>query len=102
MSQTQRISRNNTAVVKEGGHIVAVILHSTEIVRFSENAVLLNNGGWPTHTTRTRMNQVGNETGLGFHVTQRKGKWFASDRFGNEVPFGEDGKCVLALGMGGR
>ncbi|MGL5934100.1 MAG: hypothetical protein ACRCZI_00605 [Cetobacterium sp.] len=74
MAQTTKISKNNTAIVKHADGSRAVVLHSTEIVRvYSDGAIKLDNGGWVTVTTATRMNQVANEWGLGFAVGRKKG-----------------------------
>lgn len=79
MSQTQRISKNNTTIEISGDKTIAR-LHSTAIVTLHPKAVELNSGGWRTATTRTRMNQVSNEWRLGYGVYQRKGEWFVSYR----------------------
>lgn len=78
MSQTQRISKNNTTVIRDGNSTV-VTLHSTKIVTTMYdprrgNCIVLDTGGWNTVTTRTRMNQVSNEMDLGFCVSQLKGQ----------------------------
>ena len=72
MSQTQTISRNNTTVSTHGGK-TEVTLHSTVIVSYDDVSITLNNGGWNTATTVTRMNQVSNEKGLCFWVSRRGG-----------------------------
>jgi len=59
-----------------GWHIVTY--HETEVVRWNDKqgVVILNSGGWRTATTKTRMNQVSNQYGLGYLVKQVSGKWY--------------------------
>lgn len=95
MSQTQRISRNNTSIVNDGA-VRTVVLHATPIVTVSVEGVLLNNGGWVTSTTCTRMNQVANEWGLGYAVGWSKGVMHARiHRTGEERPFAGE-TCFLS------
>lgn len=90
MSQTQRISSNNTAVIRRPDGYTEVFLHSTPVVTISQHGtIVLRTGGWKTHTTKTRMNQVSNEMNLGFGVFQVKGKWFV-DYEGQTLPFETD------------
>lgn len=74
MSQTQRISRNNTAILREGKK-VTVILHATPVVTIDYDArtVTFNTGGWETATTVTRMNQVCSEYHIPYRVSRAKG-----------------------------
>lgn len=87
MSQTQRISRNNTTIAHHPDGTRVVTLHRTPVVTVTDDTVVLNTGGWFTATTRTRITQVCNEWGLGWGVSVRKGKWFARHHDGREVPF---------------
>ena len=50
--------------------------HSTDVVKWNDKHIRLYTGGWKTVTTKTRMNQVSNQFGLGYSVYQRKGKWY--------------------------
>lgn len=77
MSQTQRICKNNTKVVRNGNDI-RVTLHSTDVVTIVNGRVTLNSGGWWTSTTKTRINQTANELGLNFGVYQKAGHWFVT------------------------
>lgn len=72
MSQVQRISKNNTTIHHHTGSNNdqrQVWLHQTCIVTVTPDEIVLNTGGWYTATTRTRMNQVSNEWGLGYGVS---------------------------------
>ena len=74
MAQTQKISRNNTAVYTQEDGTREVYLHKTRIVSVTAgNEVTLNTGGWLTATTCARMNQAANEWRLGFSVSRAGG-----------------------------
>ena len=90
MAQTQRISRNNTAILNRNG-IREVILHGTIIVTVSDNEIILNNGGYVSSTTATRMNQVANEWNLGYGVSRKDGEMFVTYK-GVKLPF--DGNSI--------
>lgn len=75
MGQMQQVSKNNTAIMTEDG-LTKIILHSTVVVSFNHEKVILNSGGWRTVTTRARMNQASNQFGLGFTVCQKNFDWF--------------------------
>jgi len=89
VSQIQSISKNNTSVGTVGG-MTCVTLFRTVVVRFNQQKVILNSGGWKTITTKARMNQVSNQFGLGFQVWQEDFKWFVRTPGGEVVRF-EDG-----------
>lgn len=77
MSQMQRISKNNTRVVKENGLLKSVQLHNTIILVIeSDGSITLNTGGYKSVTTKARMNQASNEYNLHFTVYQEKNEWF--------------------------
>jgi hypothetical protein len=57
-----------------------VVYHDTRIVCWGPQDIILDNGGWFTPTTQRRMNQAAEAYGLGFHVYQDKGEWFADYR----------------------
>ena len=78
MGQQTRISKNNTKVERVGAYNV-VTLHGTPVVKLHSNGtVTLNSGGWRTATTKTRINQVATEWGLGFRVHQDNYRWNVS------------------------
>ena len=47
---------------------------------------MLNTGGWPTVTTKARMNQTANQYDLGFTVYQKDFNWFVQTAFAI-IPF---------------
>jgi hypothetical protein len=82
MSQTRRISKNNTQITDN-----SVTLYSTKVVSWTPKTVTLNSGGYQTATTKTRMNQASNELGLGFYVYRIKGVWFVDTPQGRGIEF---------------
>lgn len=88
MARLDQIGSYKTTVHtdKKSGDTV-VILYSTEVVRFDNQSVILNSGGWRTNTTKTRMNQTSNQFNLGFTVFQKNYGWFVQFRGGEVVDF---------------
>ena len=89
MAQQHKIGRVNTTRGKDkdtGFYIVKY--HATNVVQFNDDIIILDNGGYRTQTTKTRMNQTSNEFGLGFQVFQRDYEWFIRWN-GEELPFNE-------------
>ena len=70
--------------VWQGIHVIT--LYNTNIVNFDSTRITLDDGGWMTNTTKTRMNQVSSNYGLGFHVYQDKGNWFVQYK-GRTIPY---------------
>ena len=62
--------------------------HATKVVRFSDEYIVLNTGGFYSATTKTRMNQVSNQFDLGYYVYQKKGNWFVSYK-GVDIDFSD-------------
>lgn len=75
MAQTQRISGVATNVRTDNGQTV-VRYHSTDVVKFDADTIVLDSGGWQTMTTKTRMNQASNQYGLNYSVYQKEYKWY--------------------------
>lgn len=85
------ITRNNTKVFADAGMMV-VRLHSTDVVKFDADSIVLNTGGYNTVTTRRRMNEASKQFALGYKV-------FSKD-FSIHVTYGEntfpfDSKIIL-------
>lgn len=90
MSNLNRIPTNNTSVLKYADGSFIVTLHETPIVTKSKHGTLvLRTGGYKSNTTKTRMNQVSNEMGLGFMVVQKDGHWVVRYQ-GDEFAFDTD------------
>lgn len=97
MGQTQIVRGRATTVAKTTGSI-AVTYHNTTVARVHKedykadakaSYVTLDNGGFVTATTKTRMNQFANEYCSGaFRVYQKTGEWFLIiDGVDKHIPF---------------
>lgn len=89
MAQQSRVSGRATAIFTDREGFTNVIYHNTAVVRFNADTVILNNGGWKTVTTKTRMNQAARQFKLPYGVSQVKGVWYT-----NNVPW--EG-CSIAI-----
>ena len=92
MAQQYQIGTHKTKVSTESG-VTSVKYHNTKVVTFSEDAIMLNTGGWFTPSTKTRMNQTSNQFGLGFRVYQKNFDWFVEYN-GKTFEFGRT-KAIL-------
>lgn len=88
MPRMDRLSSYKTVVFHDDGKM-KVIYHSTAIVTWDENSIVLNTGGWRTATTKNKMNQASNQYGIGFSVYQKNGNWFV-DYKGQTIPYDND------------
>lgn len=75
MSQQNTIGKHATNIINNGD-MIAIIYHSTPVVSFDAEKIILNSGGWRTATTKTRMNQTSKQFDLGFRVYQKNFDWF--------------------------
>lgn len=57
--------------VETADGVTRVRYHSTDVVTFNDDWIVLDTGGWTTYTTKTRMNQASNQFRLGYYVFQR-------------------------------
>jgi hypothetical protein len=69
----------------DGTHNV-VTYRGTPVVRWNDDEIILNTGGWETHTTKSRMNEVSQRYDLGFRVEQENFDWFLVYE-GERMPF---------------
>jgi len=84
------LKKGHTTVRKEGADII-VRYHDTDIVRFNQDYVWLNTGGWNTVTTKRRINQVSKRFDLGFRVYQKNHEWFIEGKsYGETICFNEE------------
>jgi len=88
MSQQYKIGTHKTNIF-EDENFTYVIYHSTAVVKYDFDKIILNTGGWRTSTTKTRMNQSSNQFNLGFQVYQKDFDWFV-DYCGKTYNFDED------------
>lgn len=64
----------NIAITQQGNDTLFV-LYSTTIVRFNDQKVTLNTGGYRTATTKRWMNKAAEEYNLLYQVESKGGKW---------------------------
>lgn len=76
MSQTQEVRGVKTAVFVDDEGMTRVIYRGNCVVAFDQDKIVLDTCGWPTHTTRTRMNQASNQFALGYRVYQKDFRWY--------------------------
>ena len=75
MSYVPLRKKGNTKITFLGDNVI-VTFHSTDIVIFNNERIILNSDNWYTVTTKQRMNQTSDEFGLGFEISQRDFDWF--------------------------
>lgn len=88
MAQLQQIGSHKTTVHTDNG-LTQVVYHTTPVVQFNDNEIILNTGGWFTNTTKTRMNQTSNQFDLGYRVYQKNYEWFVEYK-NKTIPFEND------------
>ena len=76
------VGSHKTTIYHEGNH-TCVKYHATDVVKFNDNEIILNSGGWHTNTTKMRMNQTSRQFGLRFNVYQKDFEWFVDYWYGN-------------------
>ena len=70
------IKQHATVIFDNDDGFTYVIYHKTAVVKFNDDDVILNSGGWDTKTTKDRMNQTADEYGLNYIVYQNKFNWY--------------------------
>jgi hypothetical protein len=70
-----KVSERATAIISEEGY-TKVVYHSTCVVKWNQERIILDSGKWQTATTKTRMNQASNQFDLGYRVFQKDYEWF--------------------------
>ena len=90
MSKTQTLGKHKTTITKELGigneDYMVVRYWNTDIVKFNNERIILNTGGWSTATTKRRMNQTSEQFNLGYQVYQKNYNWFVEYQ-GKTIPF---------------
>lgn len=95
MAQRMQVRGRATRIETNGGWTF-VRYHSTDVVRFNYNTIILSTGGWETVTTKLRMNQASNQFGLGYTVYQKNHVWYC-DWNGKTFVFPPDGILTLII-----
>lgn len=75
MTQNNKVGTVATSVFNDYG-VMKCVYHHTVVVEWDNKHITLRTGGWKTLTTKTRMNQVSNQYGLGYQVYQEKFNWY--------------------------
>lgn len=75
MPRMDKLSNYRTTIFMRDGW-QCVVYAETIIVRWNDDTILLNTGGWKSVTTKRKMNQASAQFGLGFGVFQRKSAWY--------------------------
>ena len=70
------IKSHKTAVFTDDDGYTKVIYHTTKVVSFNRDMIVLNSGGWETKTTKDRMNEASHEYGLNYSVYQKDFTWY--------------------------
>ena len=76
MARTDKVGAHKTSIYHTDYGDTVVQYHNTQVVRFNDDEIILDSGGWQTVTTKLRMNQASNMFHLGFRVSQRQYEWF--------------------------
>lgn len=74
-----KLSMYCTTIAARNGN-TTITYHSTAIVEFDHECIILRDGGYQTVTTKRKMNQAALQFGLPYGVCQRKGLWFVAQR----------------------
>jgi hypothetical protein len=78
---------DNTEVVA-CSNVTDVFLHGNLIARIGETWLELFDGGYQSNTTKSRLNAILTEHGIGDErVFQQKGQWFFSSKDYGTIPF---------------
>lgn len=83
--QTREVRGIATSIGEENGYNY-VKYHTTKVVQFNHNEIILDTGGYLTYTTKLRMNQAASQFDLGFQVYQKNFDWFV-DYDGETIEF---------------
>jgi hypothetical protein len=81
------LSKYATTIAADSNGMINVTYHSTVIVSFDNERVVLNSGGYETVTTKKKMNQAADQFGLGYQVFQKDYIWFVGLPNGETVKF---------------
>jgi len=100
--QSERMNRmaynqlsNYATTVSTHGNFTEVIYHSTIIVKWNLDSIILDSAGFKTRTTKMKMNQAANQFNLGYSVYQVDFIWFV-EFHGQTIPF-RDGMILKRL-----
>lgn len=92
MSRQNEVGKHCTTISSDE-KMTNIRYHSTDVVSFNSEKIVLRNEGWQTVTTKTRMNQASRQFGLNFSVYQEKHEWYVT--FKGETFAFEDGMILV-------
>lgn len=70
----------------------SVELHDNEIVRYTDDEVMIHDCGWTTNTTKTAINNALRQLRTPYRVYQKKGLWYIfNSETQDSIYFDEDG-----------
>lgn len=75
--ESSKLVANNTrlTIFKSGDKVLK--LHSTDIIKWVGDRIILSSGGWRTHTTKSRLNSwVNRFNTTNYTIYQKNGTWF--------------------------
>lgn len=75
MTRLDQVGKTATTIYHDG-EFTCVKYHATDVVKFNQEKIILNSGGWHTNTTKTRINQAANQFGLDFRVYAKDFIWY--------------------------
>lgn len=78
MLQMSQVGRTATKIKTGTDGVTRITYHSTDVVSFDRNEIILNTGGYRTVTTKNRMNQASRQFNLGYSVFQRNHEWYVA------------------------
>ncbi len=93
MPQMHKLSNYATTVGYKNGN-TTVTYHSTPIVEFDRDAIILRTGGHKSVTTKRKMQQASNQFDLGYKIYQKDYAWFVWFK-GDIIPFDTSSELVL-------
>jgi len=76
MAQTNKVGAHKTRIYTDDAGYTCVLYHSTNVVKYNNDYIILNTGGYYSNTTKLRMNQASNQFGLGYKVYQKNYEWY--------------------------
>lgn len=85
MSRSDQLSMYATTISERNGN-TCITYHSTVIVEFDFECIILRTGGCRTVTTKRKMNQVSRQFNLGYSVVQKNYDWWVTYK-GDHLPF---------------
>lgn len=76
----RKVAHNTYAYKTASRDVVAVVYHSTIVIKYTPEGVYISNGGWPTLTTADRFRHLTH-----FNVYIKKGRQYYDTRDGQKT-----------------